>query len=260
MVVVSDYAVHGLALTDIPKAQKGPIEVGWNLKENAITCPEVAALLTGNVGLLHAYCSPAPTMALDIDIYAQAEGWLAERGVDLEELMEAEDAVQINSGKKGSAKLLFRLTEGMAPIRTAQIKAPNDDMVLEFRCAAANGKTMQDVLPPSIHPDTGKPYQWGGKGHWRAIPTIPAALLNVWQSLLKPAPTEQHHGGANADDSSVITLSPETVQHLRSALLSMKADDYDLWIKCGMALKQLGDVGRGLWLEWSLTSKKSQDD
>jgi hypothetical protein len=127
MVLVSDYAVHGLALTDIPKAQKGPIEVGWNLKENAITCPEVAALLTGNVGLLHAYCSPAPTMALDIDIYAQAEGWLAERGVDLEELMEAEDAVQINSGKKGSAKLLFRLTEGMAPIRTAQIKAPNDD-------------------------------------------------------------------------------------------------------------------------------------
>ena len=33
-----------------------------------------------------------------------------------------------------------------------------------------------------------------------------------------------------------------------------------LLVCAGMALKPLGDVGRGLWLEWSLTSKKSQDD
>jgi hypothetical protein len=58
----------------------------------------------------------------------------------------------------------------------------------------------------------------------------------------------------------VITLPPETIKHLRSALMSMRSDDYDLWIKCGMALKQLGDVGRGLWLEWSLTSEKSQHE
>ena len=240
MVLVSDYAVHGLALTDIPKAQKGPIEVGWNLKENAITCPEVAALLTGNVGLLHAYCSPAPTMALDIDIYAQAEGWLAERGVDLEELMGAEDAVQINSGKKGSAKLLFRLTEGMAPIRTAQIKAPNDDMVLEFRCAAANGKTMQDVLPPSIHPDTGKPYQWGGKGTYKKMPTIPDALLKVWLNQLAPVTptTSAPTALKEAPDDEV---GPLTIKHLRSALLSMRADDRALWTKMGMALKGIGD-------------------
>lgn len=60
--------------------------------------------------------------------------------------------------------------------------------------------------------------------------------------------------------ASMITLPPETVQHLRSALLSMRADDYALWVKVGMALKSLGDVGRGLWLEWSLTSEKSQHD
>lgn len=43
---------------------------------------------------------------------------------------------------------------------------------------------------------------------------------------------------------------------LRSALASMRADDYDLWIRMGHALKELGDVGRGLWLEWSQTSDK----
>lgn len=53
--------------------------------------------------------------------------------------------------------------------------------VLEFRCGTREGLTVQDTLPPSIHPDTGRPYRWGGKGDWRAIPEIPAALLAVWQ-------------------------------------------------------------------------------
>ena len=35
--------------------------------------------------------------------------------------------------------------------------------VLEFRCGTADGLTVQDVLPPSMHPDTGMPYRWGGK-------------------------------------------------------------------------------------------------
>lgn len=39
----------------------------------------------------------------------------------------------------------------------------------------------------------------------------------------------------------------------------MRADDHGLWIKAGLALKALGDTGRGLWMEWSLTSEKSQD-
>ena len=256
-----DYVTAGWALVSIPKGTKGPATKGWNEEANAITDPERAVQLNGNIGIAHAYCSPLPTMALDIDDLPEARIWLADRGVDLEALLDADDAVQISSGKKDSRKLLFRLPEGISPIPMKKIVDPaTGDTVLEFRCASANGLTVQDVLPPSIHPETGNPYQWAGKGNWRAIPTIPSALLTVWQSLLKPAPTQQRHGGANADDSSVITLSPESIQHLRSALLSMKADDYDLWIDCGMALKTLGDVGRGLWLEWSLTSEKSQDD
>lgn len=256
-----DYVTAGWALINIPKGKKGPATKGWNEEANAITDPQRASELNGNIGIAHAYCSPLPTMALDIDDLPEARIWLADRGVDLDALLDADDAVQISSGKKDSRKLLFCLPRGISPIPTKQITdSETDDMILEFRCASANGLTAQDVLPPSLHPETGQPYRWAGKGDWRATPTIPSALLTVWQSLLKPAPTEQHHGGANADDSSVITLSPETIQHLRSALLSMKADEYDLWIKCGMALKQLGDVGRGLWLEWSLTSKKSQDD
>lgn len=53
------------------------------------------------------------------------------------------------------------------------------------------------------------------------------------------------------------TLSGMLAQHdLRSALASMRSDDRDLWVRMGHALKELGDIGRGLWLEWSRTSDK----
>ena len=256
-----DYVAVGMAITDIPRGKKGPTTKGWNKAENVITDAIAAATLTENVGLAHAFCMPVPTMALDIDDLPKARAFLSGYGIDLDPLLDADDAVQISSGREGRAKLLLRLPDGTSPVPTKQITDPETgDMILEFRCATANGLTVQDVLPPSIHPETGKPYQWAGKGNWRAIPTIPAALLTVWQSLLKPTATKPRGSWPSADDSSVITLPPETIQHLRSALLSMRADDRDLWIKCGMALKSLGDVGRGLWLQWSLTSEKSQDD
>lgn len=256
-----DYVAHEMALVGMPTGMKGPITPGWNKAENVITDAIAAATLTENVGLAHAFCMPAPTMALDIDDLPKARAFLSSYRIDLDAFLNADDAVQISSGREGRAKLLFRLPEGTLPIPTKQIADPKTgEMILEFRCATASGLTVQDVLPPSIHPETGNPYQWVGKGNWRAIPTIPSALLTVWQSLLQPTAAKPRGSWPNAGDSSEITLTPETVQHLRSALLSMRADDYKLWIDCGLALKTLGDVGRGLWLEWSLTSRKSQDD
>lgn len=260
-VTLVDYLASGMALVAIPERSKGPESKGWNKRENVITDVEDAVDLTGNIGLAHAYCTPTSTMALDIDDLPKARVLLAERGVDLDALLEADDAVQIFSGREGRAKLVYRLPAGVAPIRTKQIEDPKTgDMWLEFRCASANGLTMQDVLPPSIHPETGKPYEWAGKGSWRSIPEIPDQLLQFWQSQLKPTTKPSSRADMAADDSLVITLPPETIRDLRSALLSMRADDHGLWVKAGMALKPLGDIGRGLWLEWSLTSEKSQHD
>jgi hypothetical protein len=53
-----------------------------------------------------------------------------------------------------------------------------------------------------------------------------------------------------------VVIDPATQAELRSALVSLRSDDRDLWVRMGMALKTLGDVGRGLWMEWSQTSAK----
>lgn len=179
--LIQEYLAHGWPLVPIAHGQKGPRHEGWNKRENVIVDPQEAGRITGNVGLAHAYCLPTPTASLDIDDLDSARDWLGGRGVALDGLLDAADAVQIASGKPGRAKLLYHLPADAGCMATAQIKnSKTGSMVLEFRCASANGLTVQDVLPPSIHPDTGKPYTWGGKGDWRALPLMPPELLAVW--------------------------------------------------------------------------------
>lgn len=262
MNIFSNYVEHGYALVPIPKGEKGPKGKGWNERENVITDPKRAIEIHGNVGLAHVYCSPYVTAALDIDDFALASTYLAHRGIDLQALLDAPDAVQITSGRQNRAKLLYRLPIDSKPMETRQISDPiTKDMVLEFRCASANGKTVQDLLPPSIHPETGFEYQWAGKGDWRDIPFIPDELLKIWEDLLDGSSTHpsgnKSAGAASPQQTSQYqSLSPQDVQYLRSALLHLRADDRRDWIKAGLALKNLGDVGRGLWIEWAMTSKK----
>jgi hypothetical protein len=262
MNLLADYVEHGYALVPIPKGEKGPKGKGWNNPENVITDAKKATLIYGNVGLAHLYCSPHATAALDIDDFGLASTYLANKGIDLQTLLDAPDAVQINSGRQNRAKLLYRLPFEIRSMETRQISDPvSKDMVLELRCASTNGKTVQDLLPPSIHPETGIEYQWAGKGNWREIPFIPEELLRLWEGLLaKPvglsASSTQTAGVLSQLTNSTQSLSAQDIQHLRSALLHLRADDRKDWIKAGLALKNLGEVGRGLWIEWSMTSKK----
>jgi putative DNA primase/helicase len=69
-----------------------------------------------------------------------------------------------------------------------------------------------------------------------------------------------HGGGTTHTDATggtpTLLVPSDTQKDLRSALASLRSDDRDRWIKIGHALKALGDVGRGLWFEWSQTSEK----
>lgn len=248
MNIAADYAAAGMALVAIPKGRKGPVVDGWNLRNNAITNAEAAAELTGNVGLAHAYCSPAPTMALDLDDMARASAWLTARGIDVVELLDTNDAVQIVSGRIGRAKLLYTLPSGIGPIESLTIKEKaNEDgkvkqiTVLEFRCGSRDGLTVQDVLPPSIHPDTGKPYRWGGKGDWHAIPEIPAALLDVWQAALAGRVAHRVRRKGRLSLFRGVDDTPRQRARVADALGYISADcSYECYIEVVWAILSLG--------------------
>ena len=200
------YVRAGLALVPIPRGKKGPRHTGWNLRENTITEPhQVKCINGGNVGLAHAYCFPTPTCAIDIDNLEKGSEWLAEHDIDLDALLSAQNAVQIKSGKPNRAKLLYQLPVGHAALTT--VKSPEG--WIEFRCASKNGTTLQDVLPPSIHPDTGQPYEW--IGNFAAIPEIPPALRALWGSLLEhqdkrntPQTRQTHRTKAHVDPQTLL--------------------------------------------------------
>ena len=253
--------LDGLALVPIPLREKAPNTTGWNLRHNCITDASRIGHLSGlNIGLAHAYCTPSPTCALDVDHYPHAKDWLASHDIDLDSLWSAQDAVVILSGKKNSMKLLYRLPADIKPLESKKIVGPDGASALEFRCATKDGKTVQDVLPPSIHPD-GHQYRWMGDGDPAHMPQIPASLLQVWLGLIsnnsrvalrrKPFSVEHH-------------LRPETPRQiaiLKDALGFISADcDYETWRNIVWAILSTGWLcAEDLALKWSETAPERFD-
>lgn len=265
---VAEYVSAGMALVTIPTSQKRPNSKCWNKRENAITDPERVSELVGNIGLAHAW-STSPTMALDVDDLPRAEVWLAKHGVELDVLLEADDAVQIVSGRPGRAKLLYRLPPGIAPLESITIKEKvlvngeeRQVTVIEFRCATRDGLTVQDVLPPSIHPDTGRRYRWGGRGDWRAIPVIPDGLLAIWKDEINKQPDRsvRRHGALKPlhpieDTPRRRALVNEMLSHI-SADCSYERYRNIVWAVLSLGWKDAEDLAE----QWCRTAPERFED
>lgn len=243
--LLADYCRAGWGLVPIPLGKKGPVTARWNTREMVITDPAIAEWIDGNVGLAHAYSG---TVAVDIDDLDAVTAWLAERGIDLATLLAAPDAVRIES-RPGRAKLLYRVDKPLP-----SFKLPCG---LELRCAAATGLTLQDVLPPSIHPDTGKPYTWrynAPGAHWSKTPPLPANIANLWQSMIAGTAAKPP-----SENSNVAKAARTDAPRLRALLERHDPDAaYDDWLAVGMALHHEtrgSQAGLALWNEWSAESR-----
>lgn len=253
----------GMALLHVPLGVKKPSGCGWNRPERAIVTPSRAFELAGtNVGLAHAYCTPRPTAAIDIDDYHPAKAWLSARGVDLDALLFSVNAVAIWSGKPRSIKLLYRLPHGQMALPTQTVKGPTGKMLLELRCATANGLTVHDLVPPSTHP-SGTIYRWMGEGDPLNPPDVPGELLKIWQSLLVP-PLDGAELSRRLRQQSRATLeeTPREVATMRDRLKYISADcDYAQWRNIVWAILSTGwqsaeDLARG----WSMTAPHRFDE
>lgn len=235
----AEYVAHGWVLVPL-KADKRPARSGWNERSECLNWIEDVAVSNGEgIGLAHAYSG---TACIDIDDWSAAATWFAARGVDLNALWTAPDAVKILSDRPGRGKLLYRIK---TPIRTVK-PVPG----LELRCGNARGTTVQDVLPPSVHPVTGKPYRW--EGNWRDLPALPVSVRVVWIGDIDAEPAVE----AKVSATPPLGLSDDEI---RARLAHVDCDDYDRWIGVGMGLhhERNGDEsGLSLWDAWSHGSEK----
>ncbi|GAA4031966.1 bifunctional DNA primase/polymerase [Actimicrobium antarcticum] len=110
------------------------------------------------------------------------------------------------------------------------------------------------VAAPSVHPN-GTSYEWEASSdllEGQAIADMPRWVIDGHSMDAR----RQDTVSTKSTPARAIEVPPETVRDLRSALLSMRADDRALWVDVGHALKELGEVGRGLFMEWAATSAK----
>src|SRR5690554_3490230 len=173
---------YGMHLIPIKPESKLPLMNDWG--SHAMSDPDQAedyfrknqdqniGVSLGDSGL----CS------LDIDCEESFQHILAEFGIDPEEL-QIYPAIQGASKKR---RLIFRVPESQSlPYVKLNWKREDDISksytVFELR-AACDGKSRFDMLPPSIHPDTKKPYKWivqppKSGDDW---PTPPDWILSMW--------------------------------------------------------------------------------
>jgi len=256
MTAVIDMLKNGWALVPVPQGLKGPKTVNWNHQEKCVKDPSDANMLSDmNIGLAHAYCTPTPTCAIDIDDYRYAKKWLSSHRIDLAEMLHAHDASVIWSGKRFSLKLLYRLPVGTNPLESKKIVGIDGKSAIEFRCASKDGKTVQDILPPSLHPE-GHCYQWVGKGDPIQLPNIPQALLDLWVLLIG-------NGSRVAlRKSNVLTSgnrrpeTPRQIAIIESALGYIDADcSYEKWRNVLWAVLSTGwKCAEDLAYKWSVTA------
>lgn len=173
---IEEYLDLGWKLCATRPGQKGPYMQDWGRLDLGVG--HWMSRPNDGVGLILGRSGMA---TIDIDDMGAARGAMKALGIDLDALLNAHDAVQIIS-REGRGKLLYRIPDEARGIVTSRKVVSWKDSkggsfcAIEFR---AGSEQLQDVLPPSIHPATGKPYAW--KGDFRAVPDMPEELIDIWR-------------------------------------------------------------------------------
>lgn len=203
----------GLALVAIEPGQKAPKGNGWNKPGGYLTDALEAEAFwqkhpKHNMGVV---LGPSRVCSLDVDHVEYSRQVLRDvLDVDLDRLA-AENPTLV--GNPARFRIMFRLPDGLEfnrhslswpnpldpdgskhKLATAALKRAREEgdnaqieamqarqkefapvTVFELRAGP-----VQDVLPPSIHPDTGKPYTWRNPPV-DGLPELPGDLVKTWQ-------------------------------------------------------------------------------
>lgn len=250
--------VFNLALVPIEPGQKGPKGKAWNKPGGYFSGVDQAVAFwqthpQHNMGVVLA---PSQLCSLDVDDVQWTRQILSDHlGVDLDHLATNSPTVV---GNPQRMRILFRVPDGVELGRHALVwpneKDPDGSLfksvvhlhkaaesagdhdaastlkaqmetlkkltVFEFRAGL-----VQDVLPPSIHPGTGKPYVWKTPPSIEGFPVLLPELLSAWQNweLFKRDAEAACPWRVNAKPalkiktSSAPDASPSVIEHFNRA-------------------------------------------
>ena len=169
------YVECGIAIVPLPPRKKAPTHPYWNQDAQLIRTAEAARrYFTSNPDANMGAClGPSRLVSADCDYLEGARLVLANEDIDLDALIRETPTI---IGR--APRLEFRAPPTPLGRKSvawpARAEGEKPVTVLELRAGRC-----QDVLPPSIHPDTGKPYRWLTPPR-DGFPPLPDALLRLW--------------------------------------------------------------------------------
>lgn len=159
-------------LVPIPPGTKGPTSKGWNDPSVVTAAAHWDQNPVDNMGVL---LKPSGIVVIDIDNVEETKIIFESFGFNYETLLKGAPRIQ---GRLGHDKAIFLAPEG---ITLGSKKLPwenKDDPAVTHTVFELRGGMVQDVLPPSIHPDTKQPYVWIIEP--ASIPSLPKEILSIW--------------------------------------------------------------------------------
>ena len=217
---------------------KRPYQPQW--QKNPLTRDQLATeILAGRAVAIGVIAGPQSGGLLFVDHDGLGASEVLEQiGAPLRELPKS---WAVTSGRDGRLQIIYQVPEPFWPtIKTTKLRSSIKGEQLELRWAGC-----QSVVA-GAHPITGA-YRWM-KG--RSPADLPAAIAP--STLLQQMQRKQ-------PDSAPLLRIPETdstrARDFLDRIPAADADDYDTWLKVGMALHSAGDDSLLQdWIRWSATS------
>jgi hypothetical protein len=224
------------------------------------------------------------TPAIDIDVL---DSDVADEVQQIAERLIGTNAVR--TGQAPKRAMLFRTDEPFDKVSTPVFISP-DGRTHKVEILGRG----QQIVVDGIHPDTHSPYTWqggepGSELNRDVLPQLNAEQAKEfivaaaqcmsgygwspkkkpngdaggsWNTVRPASERERAYARAAlegcADQVAKTEYRPrDDDERIREALHHVGADDRDVWLHIGMALKdEMGDAARPLWDEWSRRSKK----
>ena len=181
-------------LTWLPYKSKNPSHKAWQV--NGISSADKAREHwemnpRHGIGII---LEPSNIVTIDVDHVPYCEKLLETFDLSLEEL--TKDTI-VWTGRPERLKFAFRIPDSLQltrhPLSWPELDIPTGELVYkpdprtsEPRLSKINlidfrGGNVQDLLPPSLHPDIEKPYRWIQSPWEYEIQPLPDKLLTIWQ-------------------------------------------------------------------------------